>query len=133
MISPHQVFWEAIYDDGSVLSEAAGGRYRDIDRSKLSAFRLVALSLGELITIPVDYEHPGHALFYRRRTIIRIGEGRKVFFLFGFIPMGPVFAFDPSREEYWASRYPEDYRSVGIGQIDPMEHEGERFTVALQR
>jgi hypothetical protein len=126
------VTWEADYDDGTVLREAAGAHSSQIDRDRLVRFRLVGP--GETL---LDMAPPpgatGHNLIYRRRIAARyqtsgaVGisqKRRRVIFLVGWAPMGPVVMVDPAaatvREErafivgdpdmYPPERAPEDGR-----------------------
>lgn len=90
------VTWEAAYDDGTVLAERSGARYAQIERDRLKSFRLV--SPGEiLVDLPVGDGRTGYNLVYRRRTIF--GGGNKVvWYLAGWVPMGPVVAIQPETE-----------------------------------
>ena len=94
-------YWEAVYDDGTVLRETDGKKYADIERGRLQSFRIV--HHGEILmsTWPDPVRgSTGYNLVYRRRTAITSGIGRAVVILFGFAPMGPIFALDLARSEY---------------------------------
>lgn len=92
------VTWEAEYIGGATLREREGALYRQIDRDRLTSFKLV--SPGEVLLeafVPVGAS--GHNLIYRRRTVTN-QDGRRVIFLIGFAPMGPAFLVDPARGTY---------------------------------
>lgn len=93
-------YWEAVYDDGTVLRETDGKKYADIDRGALQSFRIV--HHGEILMSiwpdPVRGS-TGYDLVYRRRTALTSG-GRGVVILLGFAPMGPVFALDVEGSQY---------------------------------
>lgn len=115
------VTWEAIYRDGTTLRERDGALYAGIDRSLLKSFRLV--SPGEiLVELPVSSPRTGWNLVYRRRTIHNFGNGRQVWFLTGFIPMGPVVAIQPETEQIMKA----DHLTSGagpLGQVQPTPEE----------
>jgi hypothetical protein len=80
--------WEALHEDGTVLREREGAVYRQIDRSQLSAFRIV--QAGELLLEMLPPAGAtGRNLVYRRRTTLGSG-GRDVLFVVGWVPMGPA-------------------------------------------
>lgn len=88
------ISWEAVYDDGSTLREIEGGLYQDINRERLSSFRLV--SPGEVVLeIFCRDGKTGHNLCYRRRTGLTHGGTRHAWFLVGWVPMGPVYGVIP--------------------------------------
>ena len=60
--------WEAKYNDGSLIQEWAGARYKDIDRSKLDVFNLY--HVDDLAT-PVKAVNiqPGQQLIWRKRRL----------------------------------------------------------------
>lgn len=94
LVAADTAYWEALYDDGTVLSEADGGLYPAIERGRLSSFRLI--HGGEtLVEAFVPVGATGYNLVYRRRTALgQSGAGRSVLFIFGYVPMGPVFVVD---------------------------------------
>lgn len=91
------VGWEAEYDDGTVMSEREGALYQHLDRHRLTKFSIVAPGEVLFSLFCVD-GRTGHNLVYRRRTTMASGEGRVVWFVAGFVPQGPVFAFQPETE-----------------------------------
>lgn len=96
------VSWEAEYHDGRVIKEREGRAYADIDRYQLKEFRLV--SPGEiLMRAPMKDGRTGHNLCYRRRVVMSAATGqgftRNTWFMVGFVPMGPVFAYSPGLDE----------------------------------
>lgn len=124
------VTWEAESDDGSVLRERDGAKYGQIDRDHLKTFRLV--SPGEiLVECPMNEGRTGRDLCYRRRTRMETGPGAgggSVWFLVGFVPMGPVMAMNPVTMEYLdAPRFGNDPQGLFAAPI-PHPHEGEHFT-----
>jgi len=125
------VYWEAEYGDGTVLKEAAGGLYRQIDRSALKAFRLVAP--GEiLLELFVGDGRTGHNLMYRRRTMMGLGSGKpsgkSVWFLAGWVPQGPVFSIQPdTMQSHQAARLTEGAGPLGV--VQPIPAEGEMWTL----
>ena len=115
------VSWEAVYDNGVVDRERDGVRYAHINRARLKSFRLV--SPGEIICeMPATDGRTGHNLVYRRRTIVRSGS-REVWFLVGWIPMGPVVAIQPETARFLKA----DTFHVGggpLGAVHPLPEEG---------
>jgi len=91
-------YWEVLYTDGTTLRETDGKTYADIDRSKVASFRIVHGGETLIETFP-EGGATGHNLVYRRRTQYG-GAGRRVIFLFGWAPMGPVFVLDPENASY---------------------------------
>jgi hypothetical protein len=96
------VTWEAEYHNGSVIKEREGRSYKDINRADLKEFRLVGP--GEiLLRLPITDGRTGHDLCYRRRTDMsaQMGQGfiKNTWFMVGFAPMGPVFAYNPGTDE----------------------------------
>ncbi len=94
-------YWEVVYDDGTVQRETDLKPYTSIDRARLKHFSVV--HHGEiLVTLTPHAEHgvTGHNLVWRRRTRIGQGVGRQVILLFGFAPMGPVYALDVDSMQY---------------------------------
>jgi hypothetical protein len=129
MIQPFLVSWEAESLDGSVLRERDGAKYGEIDRSNLKSFRLV--SPGEiLLEAPMKDGRTGRDLCYRRRTRISHGIGdtpKDVWFLIGFVPMGPVMALNPMSMEYQtALRFGTDSQGL-FAAPTPHPDEGEHF------
>lgn len=114
------VSWEAVYQDGTVDREREGALYAGINRSLLTSFRLV--SPGEiLVELPITSPRTGWNLVYRRRTILNRGN-RHVWFLTGFVPMGPVVAFQPETEQLLKSDH--FHEGAGpLGKVEPMPEE----------
>lgn len=93
-------YWEVLYDDGTVARETEGVTYAQIDRARLASFRIV--HAGEIL---IDAYPPpgasGYNLVYRRRTALTAESGaRHVLFVFGYVPMGPVFGLDVDANAY---------------------------------
>lgn len=102
MIVPEDTaYWEVLYDDGTVLSEAQGAVYPQIDRGRLASFRIVYS--GEIVFELYPKEgHTGHDLIYRRRTSLgQSGMGRSVVFIVGLAPLGPFFVVDLANGQYY--------------------------------
>jgi len=123
------VSWEAESDDGSVLRERDGALYSQIDRTNLKTFRLV--SPGEiLIEAPIKGGRTGWDLCYRRRTRMETGSGAtggSVWFLVGFVPMGPAMAFNSATLDYRdAPRFGNDPNGL-FAAPTPHPDEGEFF------
>lgn len=114
------VTWEAEYFDGKTLRENQGGLYADIDRDRLSVFRLVAP--GEiLIELRVKSGHNGHGLVYRRRRLFGTGH-EEVWYLLGIYPTGPILAYNPETDEVRkADRF--EPGSGPLGQPEPLPFE----------
>lgn len=91
LVGADTAYWEALYHDGTTYSEPMGAVYRGIDRASLKSFRMV--HAGEILV--EAFPPPGATgwdLVYRRRTRLgQAGLGREVVFIFGYVPMGPVF------------------------------------------
>jgi hypothetical protein len=93
MLEADLVMWEVDYVNGSTVKEANGIRYEDLNRGQIKKFRLVAP--GEvLIEVATSPSTPGTKFVYRRRTVMG-PQGRKVVFVVGFAPMGPIWVVDP--------------------------------------
>lgn len=93
MLEADLVMWEVDYANGSTVKEANGIKYEDLNRAQIKKFRLVAP--GEvLIEVPTGPGTPGNKLVYRRRTVMGT-SGRRVVFVIGFAPMGPIWVVDP--------------------------------------
>lgn len=91
-------YWEVLYDDGTTQRETDGKPYSTIDRSRLASFRIVHGGETLIETFPPPGA-TGHNLVFRRRT--QVGDlGRRVIFVFGWAPMGPIFSLDPTAETY---------------------------------
>lgn len=123
------IYWEAEYETGSI-SEARGARYKDIDRARLTLFR-VRDNEGPLVELPVEHGRTGWNLVYRRRTTIyTVGEMRaSVIYLLGWVPQGPILAIDSTtyqiyQAEAFVSGDPIFYPPV------PNPAEGERWAIA---
>jgi hypothetical protein len=119
-MNPDMVTWEAVYNDGDTLRMVDGALYRDIDRTRLSSFRLwVYYNLvAEL------YVEPDTILTYRRRTSIT-NESRTVQFIIGNYPDGGVVVFDALREETFRSRFGEPHPVADFSPPVLIPEEGE--------
>lgn len=90
MLEADLVMWEVDYANGQTVKEANGIRYEDLNRNQIKTFRLVAP--GEVL---LEIQRPpGGKLVYRRRTAMP-GGNRRVVFLVGWVPTGPVYHVDP--------------------------------------
>lgn len=94
-------YWEVLYDDGTVLSEAAGGTYAAIDRGRLQSFRIIFGGTIVFELFPTN-GHTGYELVYRRRSTLGSGDGfgRGVTYIIGLVPDGPFYALDLDRGEF---------------------------------
>jgi hypothetical protein len=120
LLAADTTFWEAVYDDGSIYSEADGAVYGGIERGRLGSFRL--MQGGEiLVELFPPVGATGYNLVYRRRTVLsQEAKGRGVVFLVGYLPMGPVFVVDPDAETLVIHDRPDT-----IAQLDITPHRGE--------
>lgn len=92
------ISWEATYLDGSIIRETAGWAYQDIRRDVLASFRLV--SPGEIILeVFCGDDKTGSNLCYRKRTSVTPGGLGHVWYLVGWVPMGPVYGIVPASRE----------------------------------
>lgn len=101
LVPEDTAYWEVLYTDGTVLCEAAGAKYPQIERSRLDSFRIIH---NGMIVFEI---HPrngktGHHLIYRRRTMMTSeGGGRNVMFIVGLGPDGPFFVIDIEGDRYY--------------------------------
>lgn len=118
------VFWEAVYDDGTLYREADGGKYGNIDRNRLRSFRLV--TPGEnIVELFCSNGATGWNLVYRRRTVMKLGVGRQVWFIVGFVPQGPIYAVQPESLQIVQSDH---FESSGpLAHVSPIVDEGEHW------
>lgn len=96
LVAADTAYWEVLYSDGTVLTEAAGAKYNQIDRSKLAAFRIIYQGENVFETFP-PAGATGHNLVYRRRSSLGTGSdsaGRGVLIICGWAPHGPIFAIN---------------------------------------
>jgi hypothetical protein len=102
LISPADTaYWEALYTDGTVLRETDGRQYIDIDRGRLSSFRIIHAGETLIETFPnTERGSTGHNLVYRKRVGLGQGTGRHVLTILGWAPMGPVFLLDIANSTY---------------------------------
>ncbi len=120
------IWWEAHYADGSSISEAKGATYKNIDRTKLSAFLLRGKD-GPIVELSVEDGRTGQNLIYRRRTTLGRGS-LKVVYVLGWIPQGPILVVDMETErvgqvQYFTPGDPIFYPPT------PRPHEGEKWTM----
>lgn len=123
------VTWVARYDDGTELREEEGAAYRDIDRSRLTCFCLVAGAETVLEAFPPPGAS-GVNLIYRRRTTETHSGERSVVFVVAYAPMGPAILVDPDKatyrvEEAFIDGDPDMYPPV------PLPDEGERAVMEM--
>lgn len=123
LVSADTAYWEALYQDGTVLSEAAGGKYMLIDRTALRSFKIVHNGESVIEIFPPPGA-TGHNLVYRRRTSLGAsGAGRGVVIIMGWAPMGPIFVVDLD-----AGQYHEDALGI-LPTLTPMPGEPDDITV----
>lgn len=101
LVAADTAYWEVTYTDGTALCEAQGGTYGQIDRSRLSSFKLV--HNGEVVfEIFPPPGVRGDRLIYRRRTSLgQSAAGRGVVFILGWAPLGPLFLVDIEHGQYY--------------------------------
>ena len=127
-------YWEALYDDGTVLRETDNKTYFAIDRGRLSEFRVI--HHGEIMAAirPEGVRGAtGHNLVFRRR-IRMSSQGdrpREQVLLLGFAPMGPVLCLDLDRGTYQISD--EGFKPGDPVFAPPAPLEGEPETMAIAR
>lgn len=120
------ISWEAAYDDGTVLREIEGGRYQDINRDRLTSFRLV--SPGEIVLeMFAGVDRTGHNLCYRRRNALTHGGTKALWYIVGWVPMGPVYAVDPVKREAYTLPGFKEGDSL-LYPPEPIPEAGELFT-----
>jgi hypothetical protein len=101
LVEADVAYWEVLYDDGTVLCEAEGARYDQIDRARLASFRIIYNGQNVFELFPQGGKS-GHHLIYRRRTdITQEDGGRTVTFIVGFGPDGPLFTVDLAHGQYF--------------------------------
>jgi hypothetical protein len=99
IVAEDTAYWEVLYDDGTVLCEAEGATYGQIDRARLQSFRIVHSGTIVFEVFPKNGT-TGHQLVYRRRTDITGGVGRDVEFIVGFVP-NALFGVDIQNGQYY--------------------------------
>ena len=120
------IAWEAVYSNGTVVRERDGHLYQNIDRAKLAHFILTDAGRA-LIDMPMQDGHDGWHFFYRRRTVMTMNR-REVWFLMGFIPMGPIHAFNPGTGQLRETNSLDPDEQSGIFHpIVPIRESGEHF------
>jgi hypothetical protein len=102
IVAEDVAYWEVLYDDGTVLCEAAGAKYNQIDRSRLESFRIIHNGTIVFEMFPKLTGKSGWNLIYRRRTALtqEVG-GRAVLFIVGLGPDGPLFGIDIANNQYF--------------------------------
>jgi len=85
------VTWEALYPTWT-QKEVDGAKYSDLDRERITGFRLVTPE-GVALEIALDIQKDKDSFVYRRRTAIVQGGPRKVLFIVGFMPDGPWYLY----------------------------------------
>jgi hypothetical protein len=115
------VTWEAVYDDSTVVRERDGFLYANLDRNRLVELRLV--TPGEIFAAVLAGDgRNGWNLVYRRRTIMTAGQTKQVWFMLGFMPMGPFVAVQPETEQ--VLRANELHHGAGpLGMVEPIPAE----------
>lgn len=88
------VYWNALYADGTGLSESLGHKYSAIDRNALVSFQIVG-PWGLILQVDVGDGRHGRNLVWRRRRGLSHDGQYKEWQLVGWVPMGPVWAIDP--------------------------------------
>lgn len=101
LVAADTAYWEVLYTDGTILCEASGAKYPEIDRTRLESFRIVYN--GEIVfELHPQNGKSGHHLIYRRRTgLSQDGGGRAVVFIIGLAPDGPFFTVDLTNGQYF--------------------------------
>lgn len=116
-------YWEVLYDDGTVLCEAAGATYSQIDRSKLSSFRII--HHGEIVfELAPTRGKSGHHLVYRRRSMLGSGQ-RAVVYIIGLAPDGPFYVIDLDNGQYY-----DDTANI-LPSLEPMPGEPDGLLTSL--
>lgn len=102
LVPEDTAYWEVLYSDGTVLCEAQGAKYPQIDRARLASFRLIHNGTIVFEIGPWNGK-TGRDLVYRRRTTItQEGGGRSVVFIVGFAP-DAFFTVDIANGRYFES------------------------------
>jgi hypothetical protein len=119
---PDSIFWEARYEDGSVLRQL-DGHYKDIDRSSIESMALT-YDGTDLLSV-----HISSALrdrfFWRRRTKVTQGGPATVHFLIGYFPKGPIHILDSDTGQVYTGQSDELHDIVDFSMPTPHPHEGE--------
>jgi len=103
-VSADTAYWEVLYDDGTVLSEAQGATYQQIVRSKLGSFQIIRNGTIVFEIHPRNGKTLYHLIYRRRSTIVggsNIEVPRTVVFVVGLAPEGPFFIIDLENDEYF--------------------------------
>lgn len=85
------VWFEVDYKDGRTEYEHRGLTYKEIDRENLVRFRLQDGD-GPLLVLETDHIRTGWNLVWRRRVALDTNGGQGVYYLVGWVPMGPILA-----------------------------------------
>lgn len=96
-----QIWWEATFFNGRVVSQKQGASYESLDRAHLSHF-LLRDEAGPIVELVAEAGRSGHNLVYRRRTVEMDGIQVEVDVL-GWIPQGPIYAVDPEALQVYQS------------------------------
>jgi len=119
---PGVVSWEAVYEgENETLRQDEGGLYGEIERARLTSFRLVVGSdvLAEVITTDP------YMFVYRRRTSIS-EAGERVYILFGDMASN-LIAYDMSSGQVIMGRIGDSHPLVDFSPPIPHPDEGEMF------
>ena len=85
------IWFEVDYKDGRTEYEHRGLKYGAIDRENLQRFRLRDMH-GPLLVIEVDEIRTGWNLVWRRRVVADPPGSTSVYYIVGWVPMGPILA-----------------------------------------
>jgi len=103
LVPADTAYWEVLYDDGTVLSEAQGAVYTQIDRSRLGSFQIIHDGTVVFEIHPRHGKTLHHLIYRRRSTLIggaSVERSRTVVFIIGLAPKGPFFIIDLENNEY---------------------------------
>ena len=116
------VSWEAVYEDGGeVLRQDAGGLYGEIDRQRLTSFRLVAETDVLVEVITTDSE-----MFVYRRRVSKSLAGEHAYILVGSVAAN-LIAYDTSTGQVIMGRIGDKHPLVDFSSPIPHPNEGEMF------
>lgn len=121
---PDSIFWEARYEDGSVLRQP-DGHYKDIDRDKLAVFALVYED-RDLLAVSMSEDFRAR-FFWRRRTRRTLGGSSTVHFLVGFGPTGPIHVLDTDTGQVHTGMDQHSHDIVDFSMPSVHLHEGEAW------
>ena len=92
------IWFEVDYKDGRTEYEHQGLAYKNIDRENLVRFRLRDKD-GPILVLETDHIRTGWNLVWRRRVALDTDGGRTVWYIVGWVPMGPILAVEQGKLE----------------------------------